>query len=280
MTIVVFGKTGQVAEALGRIEGCVTLSRQEADLEQPEAAAKAALALRPSAIINAAAYTQVDQAEIETDLAHKINGVAPGVLAQAAAAAGVPFVHISTDYVFDGSGETPRRPQDPAAPINSYGVSKLAGEEAIRSAGGAHCILRTSWVFSSNGANFVKTMLRLSETNTALSIVNDQIGGPTAAHDIAQACFKIANHLTQYPEASGTYHFSGAPDVSWHDFAAEIFDQAERSVRLKGIPTSDYPTPAARPLNSRLDCRETFDTFGIARPDWQKSLGQVLARLV
>lgn len=261
------------------MEGVRALSRLEADLSQPEVAAEAALALRPRAIINAAAYTAVDQAEAETDLADQINGRAPGVLARAAAEAGVPFVHISTDYVFDGTGKAPWRPDDPVSPVNRYGVSKLAGETGIRRAGGVAAILRTSWVFSSDGANFVKTMLRLSETRDALSVVDDQIGGPTSAKAIAEACMKIAQHLVERPEASGTYHFSGSPDVSWCDFAAEVFAQAGRSVVLTGIPTSEYPTPAARPLNSRLDCRTTMETFGISRPDWQADLREVLARL-
>lgn len=280
MTIVVFGQTGQVAQALSAHEGVVTLPRAEADLAHPEAAAETALALRPAALINAAAYTAVDKAEEEQDLAHQINGHAPGVLARAAARAGLPFVHISTDYVFDGTGTGPRSPDEPVDPQNTYGASKLAGEDAVRAAGGTFCILRTSWVFSAHGANFVKTMLRLSETRDALSIVDDQIGGPTPAAAIAEACLAAVEGLKRDPTKSGTYHFSGAPDVSWCDFAAEIFAQAGRDVTLTGIPTRDYPTPATRPLNSRLDCSATEDVFGVPRPDWRQGLRDVLAAVL
>jgi dTDP-4-dehydrorhamnose reductase len=217
-------------------------------------------------VINAAAYTAVDRAEEEEALAHAINAEAPATMARACATLGIPLVHISTDYVFDGSGESPRSPDAPTAPINAYGRTKLAGEEAIRASGVLHAILRTSWVFSAHGNNFVKTMLRLSDTRDALGIVSDQIGGPTPASAIAAACAKIASEISK----SGTYHFSGAPDTNWADFAREIFSQSNRDITVTGIATSDYPTPAKRPLNSRLDCASILTDFGIIKPSWIK----------
>ncbi len=200
-------------------------------------------------------------------------------MAKACAELDIPFVHISTDYVFDGSGEKAWRPDQPTNPKNAYGLTKLIGEEAVREAGGRYAILRTSWVFSSHGSNFVKSMLRLSEDREQLNIVADQVGGPTPASDIAQACLNLVEQLANDASKEGTYHFSGAPDVSWQEFAETIFAQAGRDVTVKGIPTSEYPTPATRPLNSRLDCRSLEQTFGIARPDWRRGLEQVLNEL-
>ena len=198
MSILVFGKTGQVACELQHLHPEFTyLSREEADLSNPDACAEAILATKPSAVINAAAYTAVDHAEDEESLAYTINAAAPAAMANACATLGIPFVHISTDYVFDGSGEMSRAPDAPTAPINAYGRTKLAGEEAIRASGALHAILRTSWVFSGHGNNFVKTMLRLSEARDTLSIVADQIGGPTPASSIAIACATIAQNLNK-----------------------------------------------------------------------------------
>ena len=276
MSILVFGKTGQVACELQRLHPEFTyLSRKEADLLNPDICAEAILAAKPSAVINAAAYTAVDLAEDEESLAYTINADAPAAMAQACANLGIPFVHISTDYVFDGSGEMSRAPDAPTAPINAYGRTKLAGEEAIRSSGALHAILRTSWVFSAHGNNFVKTMLRLSETRDSLSIVSDQVGGPTPASAIAAACAKIATEISK----SGTYHFSGAPEASWADFAREIFSQSNRDITVTGIATSDYPTPAKRPLNSRLDCASILTDFEIIRPSWIKSLFETVEEL-
>lgn len=280
MSLLVFGKTGQVATELARrAPDAVYLGRDAADLTDPAACMAAIDAHKPDAVINAAAYTAVDAAEEDEDTAQAINAIAPGAMAHACAARGIPLVHISTDYVFDGSGTAPRGPKDPVSPQNAYGRSKLAGEQAIAAAGGTHAILRTSWVFSAHGGNFVKTMLRLSETRDALSIVDDQIGGPTPAADIAAACLKIAAQLQADPGKSGVYHFSGAPDVSWKDFAEAIFARAGREVAVSGIPTADYPTPAARPLNSRLDCADAETVFGIPRPDWRSGLDAVLKEM-
>jgi dTDP-4-dehydrorhamnose reductase len=191
----------------------------------------------------------------------------------------IPLIHISTDYVFEGTGDAPWQPDDPTAPQNAYGRSKLAGEIGIRKSGAVHAILRTSWVVSAHGENFVKTMLRLSDTRDALNIVADQIGGPTPARDIAAACLQIAEQLIADPSKSGTCHFSGAPDVSWADFARAIFEQAGKAVSVTPIPTTDYPTPAKRPLNSRMDCSATEQVFGIARPNWREGLNMILQEL-
>jgi dTDP-4-dehydrorhamnose reductase len=280
MRLLVFGSTGQVARELRRRAPEATyLGREAADLTDPAACAAAVAAADCNAVINAAAWTAVDRAEAEEDLATVVNGAAPAAMAQAAADRGVPFVHVSTDYVFDGSGVRPWHSDDPTAPLNAYGRSKLAGEHGVHAAGGRFAILRTSWVFSAHGANFVKTMLRLSETRDVLSVVSDQIGGPTPAADIAGALLDIARLLARGDGAPGTYHFAGEPDVSWADFAREIFRQANRTVSVIDIPTEAYPTPARRPHNSRLSCGTTEIVFGIPRPDWRAGLADVLKDL-
>ncbi|WP_243612836.1 dTDP-4-dehydrorhamnose reductase [Shimia aestuarii] len=279
MTVLVFGHDGQVATELRRFPEVVALSRTEVDLSDPAACAAAIRAHAPRAAINAAAYTAVDRAEEDEALATIINGDAPGAMAEACAALDIPFVHISTDYVFSGAGEVPWRPDDPTAPQNAYGRSKLAGERAVVAAGGRYAILRTSWVFSAQGANFVKTMLRLSDNRDRLSVVSDQIGGPTPARAIAETCMSIAAQLTDNKKKSGIFHLSGAPEVSWCDFAEAIFHRAGRKVVLTPIPTRDYPTPAMRPLNSRLNCQSLYEVFAIARPDWRAALDRVLKEL-
>ena len=286
MRVLVFGKTGQVALALQRQAGrhgaiLTALGREVADLADPAACA-AVLAARIDAVdvvINAAAYTAVDRAEAEPDLARLVNAAAPAALAQVAAAAGKPFLHISTDYVFDGSGSRPWHVDDPTGPLGVYGATKLAGEQGVVAAGGSHAILRTSWVFSADGSNFVKTMLRLGGQRDSLNVVADQIGGPTPADDIADALLKMAQALHAGQGTPGTYHFAGSPDVSWAAFAREIFVQAGMAVRVVDIPSTDYPTPARRPANSRLDCTSLQAAFGIARPDWRSGLAQVLRAL-
>lgn len=279
MKTLVFGKSGQVSRELQRRGDVVALGRDAADFCNPEACLAAIEIHAPDAVINAVAYTAVDRAEDEEGLAVIINGETPGLIAQACGARGIPLVHISTDYVFDGSGQDPWTETDPVAPQNAYGRSKLAGEQAVLAAGGPFAILRTAWVFSAYGNNFVKTMLRLAETRDTLSVVEDQIGGPTPAAAIADACLTIAAELTRMPEKAGLYHFSGTPEVSWKTFACEIFSRAGCDVAVTGIPASDYPTPASRPANSRLDCSAISTTFGIARPDWRKGLADVLVDL-
>jgi dTDP-4-dehydrorhamnose reductase len=276
--ILVFGKTGQVARELHKLGTVMALGREEADLSDPQACADAIRHHSPDAVINAAAYTAVDQSEDEDEevIATVINGDTPTAMAKVCAELGIPFVHISTDYVFEGTGKDPWQPQDQTAPQNAYGRSKLAGETGIADSGGTYAILRTSWVVSAYGTNFIKTMLRLSATRDVLNIVGDQIGGPTPARDIATACLQMAEQLIQEPSKSGIYHFSGTPDVSWADFAREIFEQAGKSVTITPIPTTDYPTPAQRPLNSRMDCTATNRVFGIERPDWVIGLKTIL----
>lgn len=276
MTILVFGKTGQVATELRARADVMALGRDRADLSAPDACAAAIGQIRPEAVINAAAYTAVDQAESEEELAEVVNGAAPAAMARACAELGIPFVQISTDYVFNGSGAAPWPVDAPTGPLGAYGRTKLIGEEGVRDAGGVHAILRTSWVFSAHGKNFVKTMLRLGAERDRLTIVADQIGGPTPAGDIAEACLSIATQLRDDPSKSGTYHFSGAPDVSWADFAREIFAQANLACTVEDIPTTAFPTPARRPANSRLDCSSTARIFGINRPDWRQGLSRIL----
>jgi len=277
--ILVFGKTGQVATELQRLGNVVALGRDQADLSDPAACSNAIRAHAPRAVINAAAYTAVDRAEGEEVLASIINGDAPTAMAQACVDLGIPLIHISTDYVFAGTGDAPWQPDDPTAPQNAYGRSKLAGEIGIRDSGAVHAILRTSWVVSAHGANFVKTMLRLSDMHDALNIVADQIGAPTPARDIAAACLQIVEQLIADPSKSGTYHYSGAPDVSWANFARASFELAGRAVTVTPIPTTDYPTPAKRPLNSRMECGATERAFGIPRPDWREGLNMILQEL-
>lgn len=280
MTLLVFGKTGQVATELSRFEGVTCLGREDADLTDPGACEAVIAASDARAVINAAAYTGVDKAEEDRDTAMIVNAMAPTAMAAASAAKGIPFVQISTDYVFDGTGEMPWQPDASTGPLGVYGASKLGGERGVAAAGGAYAILRTSWVFSAHGNNFLKTMLRLSETRDHLTVVADQIGGPTPAADIAEACVEIARQLISDPNKAGTYHFAGAPDVSWADFARVIFAAAGRDVTVEDIPTSAYPTPAARPLNSRLDCSSLLSNFGITPADWRVATHSIVKALI
>ena len=276
--LLVFGKTGQVATELQRQAEVIALGREEADLAHPERCATWIRHYAPRAVINAAAYTAVDRAETEEPLAQTINAAAPAAMAQACAALEIPFLHISTDYVFDGTGDTAWQPHDQPAPCNAYGRSKLAGEHAILASGVRHVILRTSWVFSAHGSNFVKTMLRLSTTRDRLDVVADQWGGPTPAQAIAAALLVMARALAD-GHPGGIYHFAGQPVTSWAGFARETFAQAGRDVHVTGIPTKAYPTPAARPLNSRLDSATLETDFGITPPDWRDGLRRVLTEL-
>lgn len=283
MRVTLFGHSGQVGHALRRALpndwSLTTLGRAGADFADPDKVAASLEGLRADLIINAAAYTAVDKAESEPALAQAVNGDSPGEIAKAAAAKGIPFLHISTDYVFDGAGHAPHRPGDGTHPLGVYGRTKLAGELAVRRAGGHFAILRTSWVFSATGANFVRTMLRLGAARGEVSVVADQIGGPTAAADIAHALVVMGKSFREGKGLSGIYHFSGVPEVSWADFARTIFATAGMKVTVRDIPTSAYPTPARRPMNSRLDCSATQAVFGIARPDWRLALRPVVHEL-
>jgi dTDP-4-dehydrorhamnose reductase len=278
MSILVFGKTGQVALELQRQADVTALGRNQADLSDPDACFAAIETHRPAMVINAAAWTAVDSAEDHEAEALTVNAHAPAAMARACAGLGIPFLHVSTDYVFDGSGSTPWRETDPVAPQNAYGRTKLAGEQAVAQAEGQWAVLRTSWVFSAHGANFVKTMLHLSETRDHLTVVGDQIGGPTPAADIAATLLAMGRAMAQ-GQGGGLYHYGGQPAVSWADFAREIFARAGRATTVTDIPTDQYPTPAMRPLNSRLDCAKLATDFGITAPDWKAGLAAVLNEL-
>ncbi|KAB7765805.1 dTDP-4-dehydrorhamnose reductase [Xanthomonas maliensis] len=239
--------------------------------------------VRPTVLINAAAYTAVDRAEQERDAAFRANAEAPGVIAQWCARAGVPMVHYSTDYVFDGQGTQPYRPDDATAPLGVYGQSKLAGEQAVQAAGGRHLIFRTAWVYAAHGNNFLRTMLRVGAERDLLRVVADQIGTPTPAALIADLTALALRHPDQ---PSGLWHLTAAGETSWHGFAEAIFTHAlargliARRPFIEAITTADYPTPAKRPAYSRLDTRSLQDTFGVRLPQWQDGLGQVLDTLV
>lgn len=282
MKLLVIGQTGQVARELARAlpPGAEArfLGRDQVDLSQPGQAAAAVAATACDAVINAAAWTAVDRAEAEEAAAHVVNAEAPAAMAEAAARKGVPFLHISTDYVFDGTGTRPFRPDDPTGPLGAYGRSKLAGEAGVRAAGGPHLILRTSWVVSAHGANFVKTMLRLGRERPVLRVVADQIGGPTPAAAIARALLAAARAMLG-GTPGGTHHFAGAPDTSWADFARAIFATAGLPTQVEDIATADYPTPARRPANSRLDCSAFTAAFGVPRPDWREGLEDIVREL-
>ncbi|MGB7244836.1 MAG: dTDP-4-dehydrorhamnose reductase [Sulfitobacter sp.] len=279
MSILVFGKSGQVAHALAKYDGVVCLDQHEGELTQPEMCARVIMEHRPDAVINAAAYTAVDPAEADEAVAQVVNGDAPAAMAKAAAELGIPMVQISTDYVFDGTGTDPWQPYDTPAPRSAYGRTKLAGETGVIAAKGVYGIVRTSWVFSAQGNNFVKTMLRLGAERDELNIVADQIGGPTWAGDVAEACYAMAVQLQESPDKSGTYHYSCGPDVSWADFARAIFEASGTTCQVNDIPSSAYPTPAERPENSRLDVTSMTKTFGLKRPDWRVALNTVLQEL-
>jgi dTDP-4-dehydrorhamnose reductase len=293
--ILLLGPTGQVGWELARtlqtLGEVVAAGRgtgaagPACDLGRPEELRRVVAEVRPRLIVNAAAYTAVDQAESEPDLAMAVNGVAPGVLAEEARRIGAALVHYSTDYVFDGTGSAPWRETDPVGPPNTYGRTKLAGEAAIQTAGAAHLILRTSWVYGLHGVNFVKTMLRAGREREVLRVVDDQVGAPTSARVIADATGQIlAQGLRDLPgffqQSGGIVHLACGGESSWHAFALRIFELARaRGLPLaiktvQPIPGAEYPTPARRPSNSRLDCRRLFERFGLTPPDWQVALEQ------
>jgi len=277
--ILVFGKSGQVARELQRFENIIALDRNDADLTDPDACANFIAETDADVVINAAAYTAVDKAEREPELARLVNTTAPAKMAQAAANRAIPFLHISTDYVFNGQGDAPFRPDAPTGPLCVYGQTKLDGEHEVIAANGPHIILRTSWVFSAHRSNFVKTMLRLGAERSQLNIVSNQIGGPTPAAEIAATLVTIAKAFAAGQGKSGVYHYSGAPNVSWADFAREIFRQTRMAVAINNIPAAEFPTPAQRPVNSRLDCSNLMVDYCIPPPDWRAGLSDVLHQL-
>lgn len=261
-----------------------THTRATCDLANPGSIRAALRQSRPDVILNAAAYTAVDRAESEPDLAMRVNGDAPGVLAEEAAKAGILLIHYSTDYVFDGSRSGPWLEDDPVNPLNVYGRTKLAGERNIQQRGSRFLIFRTSWVFSPHGHNFLRTMLRLGQERDRLNIVNDQRGAPTSASAIAEATRRVLSCLENgnSPEVSGIYHMTCAGETTWLGFAQAIFAKARAPkpwAALKGIPSSEYPTPAARPANSVLSNRKLHAQFHISLPSWENALDETLRRM-
>ena len=286
MKILISGHTGQVARelqlALSKHE-LVSLGRQAFDLSHPDSLRETILRERPALVINAAAYTAVDQAEQERELAFAINAEAPVVMADACFELDIPLIHYSTDYVFDGSKATPYREADTPCPLSVYGASKAAGEQALRISGCDHLILRTSWVYSQHGRNFLLTMQRLLQEREELSVVDDQIGAPTWAGSIASATAELIDKWQQGRHHWGTYHLTCQGETSWFGFASAIAEHLRAAgrpcARLRPIPSSEYPTPAQRPLNSRLDGERLEQTWQIRLPDWRAALDTCLQRM-
>lgn len=291
MRVAVTGKQGQVVQAM--IEQAarlgidlITVGRPEMDLADEASILAALLAAKPDAIVSAAAYTAVDKAEGEPKLAFAINATGAGAVAWAAKKLGVPVLHLSTDYVFHGNKNTSYVEDDPTGPLSIYGASKLEGERRVADATENHVILRTAWVYSANGANFLKTMLRLAESHDEVSVVSDQFGRPTSAHDIANALFRIASRLISNPDQHlrGIFHLAAEGEASWADFATEIFKGLEQRtgkvIKVRPISTAEYPTPAKRPKNSKLSTDKLATTYDIRLPHWQVSASTVLERLI
>jgi dTDP-4-dehydrorhamnose reductase len=288
--ILLTGAKGQVGFELTRslqgLGNVVALDRNGLDLSNPDQVRQVVRDAKPSLIVNAAAYTAVDRAESEEPLAQKINGEAPGVMAEEAKRLGAPLIHYSTDYVFDGASDGPYVETDQTAPLNAYGRTKLAGEQAIAQVGGAHLIFRTSWVYGTYGSNFLLTMLRLARERDELRIVADQIGAPTwsntiaaiTAHVIAQGMAVSDAAPDWWQERSGIYHLTSQGATSWCEFAMAIFAATNcKKVAVKPISSEEYPTPARRPRNSRLDLSKLAVTFGIKPPQWQDALNVCVA---
>jgi dTDP-4-dehydrorhamnose reductase len=287
--ILVTGKDGQVGHALvpvlAGLGDVVAIGRGECDLADPAAIERAVQSVRPEIIVNPAAYTAVDRAESEPDLAFTINADAPGVLARLAAERNIPLIHYSTDYVYDGRKPAPYVESDATDPLSVYGASKLAGENAIRAEWDRHVILRTSWVFSDHGTNFLKTMLRLGEAHKTLNVVADQLGAPTSADLIAQTTVRIVQSLARDGGGYGLYHLAAAGETSWHGYASFVFEKARAfgfPLAVKSvdpIPATAYPTPAPRPANSRLDTSHLRQDFALDLPLWQDGVTRILERL-
>lgn len=281
MKLLVIGRQGQLARALAaRANDVTVLARPEIDLARPDTLTAPILAARPDAIVNAAAYTAVDRAEEEPALADAVNGMAPGVIAAAAATLGVPFVHVSTDYVFAGDAARPYREDDPVAPQGAYGRSKAAGEAAVAASGADHAIVRTAWVYAAQGSNFLRTMLRLARDRDEVRVVSDQQGSPTLADDLADGILAM---LARWPAAGlrRTYHLTNSGSTSWAGFAEAIFAEAARhglpAARVVPIATADYPTPARRPAMSVLDGSRLAADFGLAPRPWREALSASFA---
>ena len=297
MKILLLGKNGQLGWELQRslapLGELVALDRRGApglcgDLGEPDGLAATVRQLCPDVIVNAAAYTAVDRAESEPELARRINAHAPAVLAREAAACGALLVHYSTDYVFHGQGQRPWVEDDPTGPLNVYGQTKLEGEQAILRSAGRHLILRTSWVYAARGGNFARTMLRLARQQPRLTVIDDQWGAPTGAELIADVSAHAIVQPRQQPGKAGIYHLAPAGETTWFQYAKHVIAQAQQAqaaIKIKAteilpIPTSAYPTPARRPHNSRLDTRKLQAAFGLSLPPWQRGVDRMLAEIL
>jgi len=293
VTVLVLGANGQLGRHLREcLPGAIFWSRADADLGDPAALGQAVRRQEPTVIVNAAAHTAVDRAEQEPDLAWRVNAEAPAAMAQAAAELGAVLIHVSTDYVFDGTNSRPYTEADGTSPMNVYGRTKLGGELAVATLCPRHWILRTSWVFSEHGANFVKTMLRLAAERDSVRVVDDQRGRPSYAGDLATLVAALVERLSSDQDGSradtpqpGTYHTGGGPEVTWCSFARDIFRRASeagvigKAPQVIPIPTSEYPTPATRPLNSSLVPNHAFQRLLGVDPDWLAGLDRMLAQL-
>lgn len=297
MKILLFGKGGQVGwelqRALAPLGELIALDfdstgQLSGDFSQPEAVAATVRVVAPDLIVNAAAHTAVDKAESEADLARLINATTPGRIAQEAKTLGAHLVHYSTDYVFDGSGDAPRDEAAATGPLSVYGRTKLEGEQLIAASGATHLILRTSWVYAARGGNFAKTMLKLAKERERLTVIADQIGAPTGAELLADVSAHAARMLRARPELSGLYNCVAAGETSWHGYATHVIERARAAGHaikvapdaILPIPTTDYPTPATRPLNSRLDTRRLRDTFDLVLLPWQQGVDRMLAEIL
>ena len=296
MNILLLGKNGQVGWELQRslaLLGQVTAldfdsSEHCGDFSQPDKVADTVRALRPQVIVNAAAHTGVDKAESEPDLAQLLNATTPGVLAQEAAKTGALLVHYSTDYVFDGSGSRPWTESDAPAPLSVYGRTKWEGEQLIEQSGAQHLILRTSWVYAARGGNFAKTMLRLAQERERLTVIDDQWGAPTGADLLADVTAHAIRHLQARPQDAGLYHVAAGGETNWNLYAKHVLAQAQqaqpaikfKAIEVAPVPTSDFPTAAVRPYNSRLDTRKLQTTFGLTLPPWQQGVARMLTEIL
>ena len=296
MKILLLGKNGQVGWELQRslapLGELIALDRhsvgQCGDLSNLAGLADTVRAIRPDVIVNAAAHTAVDRAESEPELANTLNALAPGVLAQEAAQIGALLVHYSTDYVFDGSGERPWQETDTPAPLSVYGHTKLAGERRIQAAGARHLIFRTSWVYGARGGNFAKTMLRLAQERERLTVISDQFGAPTGADLLADVTAHAIRQVLAQPQDAGLYHLAAAGETTWHAYAQHVLAQARlekptlpiKATEVAPVPTSAFPTPARRPLNSRLSTQHLQSTFGLTLPPWQQGVNRMLAEVL
>ena len=296
MKILLLGKNGQIGWELQRslapLGEVIALDRHSqdfcGDLSNLQGLAATVQQLRPDVIVNAAAHTAVDRAESESDLAHTINALAPGILAQQASKLGAWLIHYSTDYVFDGSGSRPWVETDTPAPLSVYGRSKLEGERLIAEHCQRHLILRTSWVYAARGGNFAKTMLRLAQERERLTVIDDQFGAPTGAELLADVTAHAIRQLMHRPQDAGLYHLAAKGEITWNGYAKHVIAQAQRTHHaikivaneIAGVPTSDFPTPARRPHNSRLDSTRLQHVFGLSLPDWQQGVDRMLAEIL